>query len=369
MALLALRRVFKPVDADLICATNESITLNVEREAVDWVLFESLCARPDAASRLEGLAVYRGDLLATVLLPASTEAVGELLRAERERLRDIAIKTGLDLIAEFEDKGEPEQIGFVARKILSTDPTNEPAHRAVMRVHARAGDRPSVLRQYDDYREALREYGLDPSADITAIRDEAKGKRAQRSSDPAAQPESPEPETAARTENPTQQRGRPGLGKLLLGVLAIVALALTARPFPPCAITSSCDDPDRFPMIVLSLGSDADDPQASDAINQIRSSFEMTLGRVSGATVITRAATAGELPVLLDGSYIVDATVVRAGEKLRIYVELRGGGDGATPEHYQYDTGIRSYERLADRLEADLIPALRSRIQLDHSPG
>ena len=42
MALLALRRAIDPVDPDLIRATNESIMLNVEREAVDWVLFESL---------------------------------------------------------------------------------------------------------------------------------------------------------------------------------------------------------------------------------------------------------------------------------------------------------------------------------------
>lgn len=136
MALLALRRAIDPVDPDLIRATNESIMLDVQREAVDWVRFETLCARPDADSRLEALELYRGDFLAAFPVPALADAVSEVLRVERERLREIAIRTGIDLIAEFEDQGEPDRIGAIARRILAIDPANEPAHRAMMRAVA-----------------------------------------------------------------------------------------------------------------------------------------------------------------------------------------------------------------------------------------
>ncbi len=84
------------------------------------------CARAGAQPRLEALELYRGDLLAAFPVPALAEAVSEVLRVERERLREIAIRTGVDLIAEFEDQGEPDRIGAIARKILAIDPANGP---------------------------------------------------------------------------------------------------------------------------------------------------------------------------------------------------------------------------------------------------
>jgi len=226
MTLLALRRAIDPVDPDLIRATNESIMLNVQRESVDWALFEILCARPDADSRFKAIELYRGDLLASFPVPAQAEAVNEVLRVERERLREIAITTGVGLIAAFEEQGEPDRISSIARKILAIEPANESAHRAMMRLHATAGDRPAVLRQYKQCRKALKDYGLAPSAETMALRDEIIGAEAVEFALLTEQFGKSARDEAALFTQPPAQHKRPGWRILLPAAFALVALGL-----------------------------------------------------------------------------------------------------------------------------------------------
>src|SRR2546428_12940171 len=59
-----------------------------------------------------------------------------------------------------------------ARRWLSLDPLNEAAHRALMRMHARAGERAAALRQYRECALALdRELGVAPHPETSALRD------------------------------------------------------------------------------------------------------------------------------------------------------------------------------------------------------
>ncbi len=365
MALLALRRAVDPVDPDLIRATNESIMLDVERETVDWVRFETLCARPDAQSRFEALELYRGDLLASFPVPALAEAVSEVLRVERERLREVAIRTGIDLIAEFEDQGEPDRVGTVARKILVIDPANEPAHRAMMRAFGAAGGRPAVLRQYEQCRKALEDYGLAPSAETMALRDELIGAEAGDS------PASPAPTglsargEAAPFEQPPERRPRSRWRGLLLAALALATLVFAARAFLPCGYLSKCPASPPLAVIVLSPLKFAEtDTLVAGNANNIAEIFEITLDRIPGTRVI-RPASPGRSPALLKDSYLVAASVEREGEKLRFYVDLFDRGSAEPDFRDRFDVDIKALARIADELEARLIPNLESEIELD----
>ena len=73
----------------------------------------------------------------------------------------------------------------------------------------------------------------------------------------------------------------------------------------------------------------------------------------------------GKLPALPKDSYLVTASVERDGELLRFYVDLldRGSGELVFPD--RFDVGIDTLARIADELEARLIPELRSEIGLD----
>jgi len=364
MALLALRRAIDPVDPDLIRATNESIMLNVKRETVDWVRFETLCARPDAQSRLEALEIYRGDFLAAFPVPALADAVSEVLRVERERLREIAIRTGVDLIAEFEDQGEPDRIGAIARRILAIDPANEPAHRAMMRAHGAAGGRPAVLRQYEQCRKALEDYGLGPSAETMALRDEIIGAEDTDPAEPAAQTGISAGDEAVSFEQPPEQRTRPRWRRPLLAALVFVTLVLAVRAFWPCGLTSKCPNDLPLAVIVLSpLKFTETDRRVAGISGRITKIFAETLSRTPGARVFTPASP-GKLPALLQDSYLVIARVERDGDRLRFYVDLldRGSGELVFPDRFEVD--INTLARIADELEARLIPELRSIIGL-----
>jgi DNA-binding SARP family transcriptional activator len=365
MALLALRRAVDPVDPDLIRATNESIMLNVQREDVDWALFETLCARPDAESGLKALDLYRGDLLATFPVPAQAEAVNEFLHVERERLREIAIKTGVGLITAFEAQGEPDRIGSIAHKILTIEPTNEAAHRAMMRAHATAGDRPTVLRQYERCRRALMDYDLAPSAQTMALRDEIIGAEAGEFTETVEPSDMPVRDKTPSLSPPPGQHKRPGWRSVLPVAFVLVTLGLVGLTYWPCWLTPDCAENTPLPMIVLSLEFDENDRYVAEVADDIRKTFEETLGRVAAPIFFTQLATAGELPDLLDDSYIVRAIVKRSGDGLRIYVELGDGGSKTTPDKFLYDTDFQTIEGLADQLETGLIPALQSRIGLD----
>jgi DNA-binding SARP family transcriptional activator/TolB-like protein len=365
MALLALRRAIDPVDPDLIRATNESILLEVERESVDWVLFETLCSRSDADSRLEALDLYQGDLLAIFPVPEQAEAVAEVLHVDRERLREIAIRTGADLIVEFEGQGEWDRIGAIARKILAIDPANEPAHRAMLRAYGETGDRPAVLRQYEQCRKALEDYGLAPSAETIALKDAIIGAETADPDEPTAQTRISTDDETTLFEQPPERRSRPRWRRLLLSTFLFVTLVLALRAFWPCGLTSNCPKPPQLAVIVLSpLKFNETDRRVSGIAGDITKIFEQTLSRIPGGRVFTPASP-GKLPALLKDSYLVSATVESSGDTLRFFVDLfdRGSGELVFPDRFDVETN--ELMRISFELEARLIPELQSQIRLD----
>jgi DNA-binding SARP family transcriptional activator len=366
MALLSLRRVIDPVFPDLIRANNESIMLDVEREAVDWVWFESLCTRPDVESRIKALELYQGDLELPAVFPSPHEVLAELLRNKRERLRETAIRTGVDLIAEFDSRGQPDRIGHVARKVLMIEPANEPAHRAMMRAHATVGDRSAVLRQYEQCCRTLDEhYGLGPSEGTIALRNEIIGTVVGASVEPFEQSGIPARNETASFAQPSAQGKEPRRRRLLAAAVVLVTLGWVATAFWPCALNPYCLDEPPLPVIVLSLEFDQADRPVADIADRIRKTFEQSLGQIAGAAVITQTVPTPELTSLLEDSYFVDAKIERSGKELRIYVELHDGGSKAIADKHQYDIDVKALGGLSGRLEAGLIPALRSRIEPD----
>lgn len=364
MALHSLHGVLDPVAPDLIRAANESIMLDVERQAIDWALFEILCARPDAESRLKALELYRGDLLAT--FPAPSEAVTELLREKRERLREIAIETGLVLITTFEGTGEQDQIRSIVHKILSIEPANEPAHRTMMRAHATAGDKAAALRQYEQCCEALKEqYEVGPSVETIALRNEIVEEQAREPPKPDEQNGESASDEAVLVVPPSRQCKRPVWRRFAPAAFAFVMLALVLAAILSGGIKFNGDEDTAATVIVLLLNFDKADQIAAQTVNEIRDAFEKTLRQIPGTTVIT--APSGNPPKLQVDHFLVDATIIQSDNRLRIFVKLRCIGSIVPLWQDRQDFEIRAYERLAGWIETGLMPALRSETSLDGS--
>lgn len=116
------------------------------------------------------LHLYRGPFLDTLTVPDAPDF--EIwLTTERERLAQLYLRAATDLVSAYERAGRWRDTLAVGERALAQDILQEPLHRAVMAAHARLGERPEALRQYDMLRAALaRELGVEPLPETDALR-------------------------------------------------------------------------------------------------------------------------------------------------------------------------------------------------------
>jgi DNA-binding SARP family transcriptional activator len=133
---------------------------------VDADEFRALARRAlagDEAAAARALALYRGDLLPEDLYQDWAAAARQELSALYHELLASRART-------LEAGGHLEQAADALRQILAREPADEEAHRALMALYARRGQRQRALHQYQQCREVLlAELGLEPSAETRAL--------------------------------------------------------------------------------------------------------------------------------------------------------------------------------------------------------
>jgi DNA-binding SARP family transcriptional activator len=111
-------------------------------------------------------AAYTGDLLAGFALRDSVE-FDEWHASEADELRR-ELAGALERLAR--DERDTQKALASARRWVALDALHEPAHRALMRLLARAGDRAAALRQYRECVRTLdRDLGVTPLPETTAL--------------------------------------------------------------------------------------------------------------------------------------------------------------------------------------------------------
>jgi DNA-binding SARP family transcriptional activator len=127
---------------------------------VDLLAFEASAERGLGGDRValqDAARVYRGDLL--------PEFEGEWLEAERERLGQRARQVLARLVGSFEQDGAFGDAIEYAQQLLRLDPLDEASWCALMRCHARRGERAAALHLYQQCAALLKkELGVQPSA-------------------------------------------------------------------------------------------------------------------------------------------------------------------------------------------------------------
>jgi DNA-binding SARP family transcriptional activator len=145
-------------------------------------------ARLDIGRLQSAVDLYRGDLLEGFYV-RQAPAFEEWVLAQRARLRELALQALHSLTVYHAGRGaagHAEGIDYATR-LLVLDPWREEAHRQLMLLLARSGQRGAALAQYEACRQALAEgLGVEPGVETVAlyerIRDgevgEAKGEDA-----------------------------------------------------------------------------------------------------------------------------------------------------------------------------------------------
>jgi len=166
--------------------------LAVDRETIEWAgyagawidveaLRERLaaCAEhghlPDQACAKciplleEAVDLYRDGFLAGFTLP-DAPAFDEWQFFEGEGLREQVADALQRLARWYGDQGEHESAIPYARRWLALDPLHEPAHRELMALYARSGQRAAALRQYAECERVLEEeLGVEPSSQTVEL--------------------------------------------------------------------------------------------------------------------------------------------------------------------------------------------------------
>jgi DNA-binding SARP family transcriptional activator len=133
---------------------------DAEEVTVDLLQFERAAGRGlegDRAALLEAATLYQGDIL--------PDCSGDWIDGERERLRERARRVLVHLVGLLEkDRAFVDAIQH-AQQLVRLDPLDEDAWCALMRCHARRGDRATALHLYQQCAALLKkELGIQPSA-------------------------------------------------------------------------------------------------------------------------------------------------------------------------------------------------------------
>ena len=141
--LFAIRQIL-PFDPMLV--DGDGVAFAADEVSVDVSEFEQVARSHDPDELERATALYQGDLLEGIS-PGSAQ-FEEWLRAERERLHELALEALARLLAHRMKLGTTEPAIETALRLLSLDPLQEVTHRALMRLYALQGRRAAALRQY-----------------------------------------------------------------------------------------------------------------------------------------------------------------------------------------------------------------------------
>ena len=189
---------------------------------VDVADFETLAARPDAASLERAARLYRDDFLAGFSLRECPE-FEDWQSTVAGRLRQVLAGCLERLAAACAAAGEPDRALDHIRRWLSLDPMHEPAHQEMIRALAWTGQRSAAVRQYRELVGILdRELAVRPLPETTRLYDNLLAGRL-------------EPPPGRARAGTGGQRSRPGAGPRPAARPARPAVAVTTTSAAPAA--------------------------------------------------------------------------------------------------------------------------------------
>lgn len=153
---------------ELLRVTRTTVAIVPGVARTDAARFLELSEKNDVASLAEALTLYRGELLADILL--DEEAFDDWQIAERGRIRRAADYVVNRNLAFCTERNDFEASIRVARRALDIDPSNERACRLLMRSLAEAGDRSNAITTFKTFTAELsRDLGIAPEAETVAL--------------------------------------------------------------------------------------------------------------------------------------------------------------------------------------------------------
>ena len=327
-ALAELARALSPVTPSPLLKGRDTLAIDPAAVETDAIVFEQLAASEKTSDLRRAAALYGGDLLEG--FSVRDPAFDEWLTIERERLRALAAS----VLGKLAGSESGSSAIAVAHRLLALDPLQEESHRALMRLHADAGEIGLALRQYELCRETLkRELGTVPSRDTEALHREIR----QRTKEPATlrdQSTSPSEETT---------RGRGAVSEML------PTASIAVVPF-------------------RNLSGDPTQEYISDGITE---DLITDLSRAPGLFVISRhssfaykgsSADVHEIARELGVRYLVEGSARQDSGRVRINAQLIDAIEGRHLWAERFDRSLDDVFAVQEEVVSHVVEALVGRV-------
>ena len=393
-SLRAIRKLAEQEDITLIESDGEMVTLRSDALDSDVARFRQLLEdQPGEAADL-----YTGPFLDA--LSISDHTFEEWLRETQSQYHTQAC----DALKAAATSGDIDQRIDRLRRLLALDPLREEAHRQLMQLLHQSDDRTGALRQYQECADILNsELQVEPHATTKALYEEIRSdegvaapkdikllETAQATSSPQ---DSLEP---VNTPNPQEISGISKIPRRwLIGVVAVLmavtgglaislmtqtgmpnkARQIAADPPQELGATDTASDDLPLPEIpsiaVLPFTNLSDEQGQEYFVDGMVDDLITDLSKVSNLFVIARNSTftykgkavkVQKIAKDLGVRYVVEGSVRRAGDKVRINVQLIDAIKGHHLWAERYDGILADLFDLQDQITGKVVTALVSKL-------
>ena len=334
-ALSRLRKAMGNGAKGTLTVYGDRVGLDMANIDLDVARFERLIAEGTPETMEQAAALYRGDLLDGIGL--DEEAFESWLRTERERLRMLAAGGLAKLCAHYEKSRDRERCILAASRLVALDPLQEQAHRTLMRAYAAQGRHALALKQYKTCTETLRrELGVEPDGETMALYQEIQG-----------------------------QRGEGG------GAATMDRVMATAEALQGPGETT-LDIPDRPSVAILPFENKSGDSSQEYFAEGITENVIVGLSRFRDLFVIAPKSAhksqalmgdVNEAGARLGVAHIVEGSVRRAGNRVRVTVQLSEAAKGQRIWVEQYDRDLDDMFVVQDEISGKIVATLAGRIE------
>ena len=328
-ALTRLRRV---LGDDALVTGGELVSLRSGVIACDVARFEALLADGSRNALRDAVDLYRGGLLAEIAI--QEEAWTEWLDTQRQRFEGLALDTMVRAGEQELQLGNHEQALKAANRAIAVISHREDAHRLVIRSLAAGGRRADALKHYEDLASLLkRELSVEPDPATSAL---AAGLR--------------KPHTARSGE---ASSGPPSEAPVETGAVLL--------PLP-----------DRPSIAVLPFANMSGDPEQEYFADGMVDDILMALSRVRWLFVIARQSSfiykvrsvdVKQIGRDLGVRYVVEGSVRKAGNRVRIVAQLIETETGAHIWADRYEGDLRDIFALQDEITERIVSAIEPTVR------
>jgi len=334
-ALVDIRRAF-PASSEAtvyIDGDQETVVLIFGPDEADISIFDRKLEAGGAADLAFAADLYRGEVLAGESIP---DGLDEWFGPYQSTYRRKALQLVERLSLMLSDPGSAEEPACegLAERLLASDPTMEPAHRALMRLHILRGHENAAIRQFETCRALLKKHlGAEPEAETFSLAVSLQSR-----------------------QQPLHQRAEPGPD-------VISQMQAVSAP------TKHHDRPSVAVLPFQNLSGDAEQEYFADgiveditiALAQFRHLY--VIARNSSFTYKGQAVDIKQVGRELNVRYVVEGSVRRTGDRLRIAGQLIDTSTGAHLWADRFDGTLANIFDLQDQVASSIVGAITPKVE------